>query len=362
MDDFYELLGVSEDASAEEIDRAWRERVRRYHPDVNDDARATAQFKTLKAAHEVLSAEEKRAAYDRMGHAKYVRKRLDGLPTAGQPGPDAADDETDGEESTRSGDRSSTDRRSATGTGRSRSGRSSSSRSGSTRRSDSTGSATSDRTRSSSRTSANGQSTSRTRQTESQSRSSRRTRNTQRTERNRRAQSTTDSGDSAADAGSSRETAATARRGLSRLQYAWISVVLAGAIYLAGLWQYLAANAGALGTLRPAVVSDPVSALAATGALTPPGTFALRAVSGMATTTLLFPIGSVVLAIAFVAVVVAVGRGSAYLYAVAGLAPLAGLAVGPVALLPTGAVLALVVVLPVGGTVLFALDVGRYVT
>lgn len=85
MEDFYDLLGVSEDASTAEIDRAWRERVRQYHPDVNDDTRASAQFKTLKTAHEVLADDDERAAYDRMGHAAYVRERLGGLPTADVP-------------------------------------------------------------------------------------------------------------------------------------------------------------------------------------------------------------------------------------------------------------------------------------
>ncbi|MFB6250143.1 MAG: J domain-containing protein [Halobellus sp.] len=365
MEDFYELLGVSEDASPEEIDRAWRERVRRYHPDVNDDARATAQFKTLKAAHEVLSEEKKRAAYDRMGHETYVRERLGGLPTAGQPGPDAADDKAEDGEATRGVDRSSTDRQRTTRTGGSRTGRSSGSHSQSSRSSTSRGRTTSDRTQPSSRTNTNGQTTSGSRQTESRNRAGGQSGNTRsdRSDRSsRRAQSTTDNGRSTADAGTGRETVAAERTGLSRLQYAWITVVLAGAVYIAGLWQYLAANAGVLATLRTALVTDPNSALTAVGTLMPPGTFALRAVSGAASTTLLFPTGAVVLAVTFVAVVVAVGRGSAYLYVFAGLAPLVGLAIGPLTILPTGAVLALVVVLPVGGTVLFALDAGRYVT
>ncbi|PSQ45365.1 hypothetical protein BRD17_01580 [Halobacteriales archaeon SW_7_68_16] len=78
--DFYDLLGVSEDASAREIRRAYRDRVRRYHPDRNDDRRAQAQFTAIKKAYEVLGDEENRRRYDEIGHEAYVSK-MNGLPS-----------------------------------------------------------------------------------------------------------------------------------------------------------------------------------------------------------------------------------------------------------------------------------------
>lgn len=67
--DYYEVLGVSRDASAEEIRKAYRRLARQYHPDVNKSPEAEARFKEINEAYEVLSDEEKRAAYDRYGHA-----------------------------------------------------------------------------------------------------------------------------------------------------------------------------------------------------------------------------------------------------------------------------------------------------
>jgi curved DNA-binding protein len=65
--DFYEALGVSRDASTEEIQRAYRKLARQYHPDVNSDPAAEDRFKEISEAYQVLSDPETRSRYDRFG-------------------------------------------------------------------------------------------------------------------------------------------------------------------------------------------------------------------------------------------------------------------------------------------------------
>ncbi len=67
--DYYEVLGVNRSASADEIKRAYRKLAMQYHPDRNSDGNATAKFKEINEAYEVLSDDEKRSVYDRFGHA-----------------------------------------------------------------------------------------------------------------------------------------------------------------------------------------------------------------------------------------------------------------------------------------------------
>lgn len=67
--DYYEVLGVNRQATQEEVKRAFRRLARQYHPDMNKSASAEARFKEINEAYEVLSDREKRASYDRFGHA-----------------------------------------------------------------------------------------------------------------------------------------------------------------------------------------------------------------------------------------------------------------------------------------------------
>lgn len=67
--DYYEVLGVSRNASDDDLKSAFRGLARKYHPDVSQEADAEEKFKEINEAYAVLSDREKRAAYDRFGHA-----------------------------------------------------------------------------------------------------------------------------------------------------------------------------------------------------------------------------------------------------------------------------------------------------
>lgn len=70
MTDLYEVLGVTPEASADEIKKAYRKLARESHPDANpDDPEAEARFKDLSAAYEILSDPDKRERYDRYGNS-----------------------------------------------------------------------------------------------------------------------------------------------------------------------------------------------------------------------------------------------------------------------------------------------------
>jgi len=63
----YETLGVSENASADEIKKAYRKLARKYHPDINKEESAVEKFKEINAAYEVLSDAQKKQQYDQFG-------------------------------------------------------------------------------------------------------------------------------------------------------------------------------------------------------------------------------------------------------------------------------------------------------
>ena len=77
--DYYDVLGVSRNASLEEIKKAYRKLALEWHPDRNKSPQAEERFKEINEAYEVLSDPEKRAAYDQFGHAAFTPGGMGGF-------------------------------------------------------------------------------------------------------------------------------------------------------------------------------------------------------------------------------------------------------------------------------------------
>ena len=69
--DYYEILGLSKGASEEDLKKAYRNLARKHHPDVDKSPGAEARFKEINEAYQILSDPQKKAAYDRFGHAAF---------------------------------------------------------------------------------------------------------------------------------------------------------------------------------------------------------------------------------------------------------------------------------------------------
>lgn len=390
--DFYDLLEVDEDASENEIKGAYRDKATRYHPDVNDDPRATDQFATLNKARDVLADSKERARYDRLGHSDYVAQHLDGLPAMTRPGQNEEGDPS-GEDETGVGDTADTGTGSTadgdspdygrgtggTGTATNRThsrdtGSASKSSSPGSGASASSGSSTSTSTGSSASTSAN-TSTTRSSSTGSTSGSasgsaSSRTSSTGTGTGSTATTGTTGTGGATASTrtgsrqSSGRRTSPSPSPRRLGLRRGWIAAVVALFLYLAGIGAFATVAADGVSAAIAALQADPVGALTAPSPLADPvaitRTAVAAAVAGKVTPALLVPVGLVALPLTVTGSVVRFGQGTAYLYGAGVVVPLAWAGARTVVAAPLAADLVGLVVVPLLAALWFLVDVGRY--
>jgi curved DNA-binding protein CbpA len=359
--DLYDVLGTSTDASAEGIKRAYRERVREYHPDVNDHPEGDAQFKLIRKANDVLSDPSERKDYDRMGHREYVETHLDDLPPVSVfPDEDLPDGARTGSESTASTATTTSTTGASTSTTSRPSGRSRSSRSSRSR----TAGDSTDRTTGS--TSANSASAS-TQTGSTSSETSSNIGNHSSNEQSTTAGAEQDTWDAAASARKTTETDSTVpagvrrRRGLKR----WYGVVALSLLaYLAGLGLYAYTRLGAVREMISNLAAAPVATLLAPFPLLSPTAYLLDAAraasNGTPTLGLLLLAGTVLLPLVVLTTVGRFGRGAAWMYALPSLAPAIVFGLWYVMAVPTWLALVGLIVLPVLSGGGFLVDVGRY--
>jgi DnaJ-class molecular chaperone len=82
--DFYDVLGVSKNASPDEIKKAYRKQALQWHPDRNKSAEASEKFKEINEAYEILGNPQKKQTYDQFGHAAFTQGGPAGGPFGGQ--------------------------------------------------------------------------------------------------------------------------------------------------------------------------------------------------------------------------------------------------------------------------------------
>lgn len=368
--DFYSLLEVPVDASQEQIKTAFREKVQEYHPDHNDDPRANAQFTAVKKAYDTLGDPVERNAYDRMGHTDYVAKRLSGLPSPDKWAPAEA-----------GGDRAPSAGSGTTGRSTSSGSTGSGSAEGTAGRSGSAGTSSS-----SGRTSTASTGTGSSRRTGSSAGSGgSRSGSTGSATGTAGSTGSTDSGkrtasDGAGATASGRSVAYAddpivdfvARHNWARRAVGWPLLYLLMFLYAAGLATVASVHAEAVGDLvdRVAAAGTNTDALAAAleresvpvfydatigefAASTTPETTVVAGTALLALGAVLLP--TVVFLLVYLTRLSA-GWKPTYLYAVAVLGPLVGLAAGAAVAPPLAADLALFLILPFGALLVMVLS------